>query len=128
MILIGVAAALIFRSSEITVVLRQWSSLSAEWDRPQVICKRAERGYRQEQERTNDHDCAEEQAAKCDGVVAKRSETEWRALLHAQEGRHRNRRDDRQVAAEQDDQAARDIPRHCFRSRIRIAEQAVANS
>src|SRR5258705_13505646 len=120
-ILIGLTAAPIFRSSEITLVLRRWSSLSAKWDWTQVICQRAERGDRQEQERTNDHDGAEEQTAKRHGIVAQGTETEWRALLHAQERRHRNRRDDRQIAAEQDDQAAGDIPRDSLRRGIRIA-------
>src|SRR5712692_10294365 len=90
----------------------KWPFLSAEWDRPQMLRQRAERGDRQEQERSHDHDCAEEQTAKCEGIVAQCSQAEGRTLLHPEKSRHRDRRYDWEITAEHNDEAAGDVPRN----------------
>jgi hypothetical protein len=63
----------------------------------------------QEQERADDNDRAEQEAAESKCVVAQRPQTEGGAFLHSQETSERYWRDDRDETAEQDDEGGRDI-------------------
>jgi hypothetical protein len=75
-----------------------------------MLGHRAERRHRQEQQRSNNHDGAEQQESKGYRVIAKGSQAKRGALLHAEKCRHRDRGHDRQIAAEKDDQTTADVP------------------
>src|SRR5271163_2570990 len=82
--------------------------LSTERNGAPLLSDGAERGNRQKKQCADDCDRPQQQTAECEGVVTQGSQAEWGALLSTERPGHRNRRDDRQITAKQDDQAACD--------------------
>src|SRR5208282_3822638 len=102
--------------------------LTAEWDRPQVVSHWSERGDRQEQQRTDDYDRAEQKTSEGKGVVAQSAQSEWRTLLHTKKAGHRNRGDNRQKSPKHDHKASGDIPWDRFRRRTRVIVESIGGS
>ena len=65
---------------------------------------------------------------KVTGVVAQGSEAEGRALFHAKEARHRDRRNNRYEATKHNDEPCCDVPRNSLGRRVCIVVQAIGNA
>ena len=93
-----------------------------------MLSQRTQRGHWQEQKSADDHDGAQQEKPERWRVVAQGTERERRRCLSPQAGRHRDRRDDRQEAADDDDNRGCNIPLRSRGRRIRIVIEAIGRS
>ena len=101
---------------------------AAERDRAKCSASGPSAATGKKQQSADDHDCAEQKTPESKRIVAQCSEAEGRFLFVSERRRHRDRSDDRQIAAEKHHQTGGYIPRPGFRSRTRIVVEAISHS
>lgn len=93
-----------------------------------MFCDGAERGYRQEQQGADDRDSSSQQASERESIVAQCTQAERRGLFHSKETGHGDRRQNRQEAAEHNDDSRRYVPWNSFGRRVWIVIQSIGDS
>ena len=92
---------------------------------PKWFSDRAQYSDRQEEKGPDNNNCPEQEYAKGGSVSTESPQTKRARFLRSEIRRHRDRRDNRQIAAEEHHETGSNIPWDGLRIGVRIASQTI---